>query len=52
MSVSLLEVIEHGGYNLNTVEDATWLVSKRNEFDELIEEAEELIEQAESEENE
>ena len=49
MSVSLLEVIEAGGYNLNTVEDANWLLSKRNEFDELIEKAEELIEESEQE---
>lgn len=43
MSVSLLEVIEAGGYDLNTVEDANWLLSKRNEFDELIEKAEEVV---------
>lgn len=45
MGVSLLEVIEHGGYNLNTVEDATWLLSKKNEFEELIEKAEALVEE-------
>lgn len=44
MSVSLLEVIENAGYDLNTVEDANWLLSKRNEFDELVEKAEELVE--------
>ena len=44
MSVSLLEVIEAGGYDLSTREDALWLTSKRNEFDELIEAAEELLE--------
>jgi len=49
MSVSLEEVIEAGGYNLNTVEDATWLLSKRNEFDELVEAAEQLIEESEEE---
>lgn len=43
MSVSLLEVIEHGGYNLNTVDDATWLLSKKAEFEELIEKAQELV---------
>jgi hypothetical protein len=47
MSVSLAEVIEHGGYDLTTREDATWLLSKQNEFDELIEKAEELIEKEE-----
>lgn len=44
MSVSLLEVIEAGGYDLTTYDDAIWLLSKRNEFDELIEKAEELVE--------
>lgn len=43
MSVSLLEVIEYGGYNLNTVEDAQWLLSKQSEFEELIEAAQELV---------
>jgi hypothetical protein len=45
MSVSLLEVIESGGYDLNIAEDAIWLLSKRAEFEELIEKAEELIEE-------
>lgn len=49
MSVSLQEVIEAGGYDLSTVEDANWLLSKRNEFDELIEAAEQLIEESEEE---
>ena len=47
MSVSLLEVIEAGGYDLSTVEDANWLLSKQNEFEELIEAAENLIEESE-----
>lgn len=47
MSVSLLEVIEAGGYDLSTVEDAQWLVSKQNEFEELIKQAENLIEESE-----
>ena len=47
MSVSLLEVIEAGGYNLSTVEDANWLLSTQNEFEELIEQAENLIEESE-----
>lgn len=50
MSVSLSEVIEAGGYNLTTVEDSNWLLSKQSEFTELIEQAEEIIER--SEENE
>lgn len=48
MSVSLLEVIERGGYDLNTVEDANWLLSKRQEFEELVEKAEELVEEKEA----
>lgn len=44
MSVSLREVIEAGGYDLTTEEDCNWLLSKRNEFNELIEQAENLLE--------
>ena len=51
MSVSLLEVIEHGGYDLNTLEDAYWLKSKSSEWEELLEKAEKLIEEHEEEEN-
>ena len=47
MSVSLLEVIEAGGYDLSTVEDASWLLSKQAEFEELVEGAEKLIEESE-----
>lgn len=47
MSVSLLEVIENAGYDLHLKEDAIWLLSKRNEFNELVEAAEELIGEAE-----
>lgn len=50
MSVSIREVIEAGGYDLTTLDDARWLVSQEAEFDELIEQAEELIEEAESKE--
>lgn len=49
MSVSLREVIEHGGYDLTTVEDARWLVSKQSEFNTLVEEAELVIEGNEDE---
>ena len=48
MSVSLLEVIEAGGYDLTTVEDAQWLLSTKSEFEELIEQAEALVEEKES----
>lgn len=47
MSVSLLEVIEAGGYNLSTIEDANWLLSKQSEFEELIEQANNLIDKSE-----
>lgn len=47
MSVSLLEVIEAGGYNISTPEDARWLLSKQSEFEELIEQAEEVIDREE-----
>ena len=48
MSVSLLEVIEAGGYNLATLEDANWLLSKESEFEELVEQAQELVDEAEA----
>lgn len=51
MSVSLLEVIEAGGYDLSTVEDANWLLAQKAEFEELIEKAEQLIEESEEENN-
>lgn len=44
MSVSLLEVLEDDGYNLATKEDAIWLLSRRNEFYELVERCEEVVE--------
>lgn len=45
MSVSIRQVIEAGGYDLSTPEDANWLLSKQNEFERLIEDAELLIEE-------
>lgn len=44
MSVSLLEVIESGGYDLSTVKDANWLLSVKDEMEELVEKAEATIE--------
>lgn len=44
MSVSIAEIIEAGGYDLNTHEDATWLISKRSEFEQLVEQAQERLE--------
>lgn len=46
MSVNLQEVIEAGGYDLTTVDDSIWLLAQRNEFEFLIEQAEEVIEKA------
>ena len=51
MSVSLLEVIEAGGYDLDTVEDAKWLLSQQSEFDELIEQAQEVVDNADESED-
>ena len=49
MSVSLLEVIEAGGYDLATIDDANWLLSVKDEMEELVEKAEATIEKAELE---
>lgn len=45
MSVSLLEVIEAAGYDLTTLEDAEWLVSKRAEIEDLLDKADFMIDQ-------
>lgn len=43
MSVSLLEVLENAGYDvLHNVDDARWLMSQNDEWEELYEKAEEL----------
>lgn len=48
MSVSLLEVLENAGYDIkNNVEDAKWLMSQGNEWDELYENAEDLVDEYE-----
>lgn len=44
MGVLLEEVIEAGGYDISTKEDAIWLLSTQNEYAELIEAAEDLLE--------
>lgn len=49
MSVSLAYVLEQAGYDLSTVEDAKWLVSKVVEFEQLVVEAEDLIDSGEEE---
>ena len=51
MSTSILEVIEAGGFNLNTLEDAKWLIGQQKQFEALVEKAEadiEAFEEAES----
>lgn len=42
MSVSLEEALNGAGYRLDNVDDCIWLLSKRDEFEELCEKAEEL----------
>lgn len=50
MSVSLQEVLENAGYDIeNNLDDAIWLMSKQNEFEELIETCKEIIDKAEDE---
>lgn len=50
MSVSLLEVLEGAGYDiLHNREDAEWLLSQEDEFEELCDEAEAVIEREEEE---
>lgn len=46
MSVSLEEALNCAGYDLNDISDARWLLDKQDEFEELIERAEELDELA------
>lgn len=52
MSVSLLEVIEAGGYDITTYNDANWLLSKQSEFEELIEQAQAVVDAADESEDE
>lgn len=52
MAVSLLEVIQAGGYDLSTEDDARWLLAQVNQFEELVTQAEDLIEKIEEAENE
>lgn len=49
MSVSLLEVIEHSGYDLKKPEDAKWLLSKVTEFEGLVIQCEDMLEELEDE---
>lgn len=48
MSVSIQEVLEQAGYDIkHNIDDAQWLLSQQDEFEELCEEAEELIDESE-----
>lgn len=49
MSVTIKEVIESGGYDLTSLEDARWLLGQQTQFNELVEEAEETVEKLEAE---
>ena len=51
MSVSILEVIEAGGYDLTTLEDAEWLLCQVNEFEELVEKAQDLVDDEQDRQN-
>lgn len=52
MSVSLLEVIEAAGYDLDTTDDALWLLSKQSEFEDLVERAEAMLDQVDNDDEE
>lgn len=43
--VTLLEVLENGGYDIkNNYDDALWLLATQDEYEELIEECQEMVE--------
>lgn len=45
MSVSLQEVLESAGFDISkNIDDARWLISQKDEFEELVEKAEDLEE--------
>lgn len=47
MSTSISQVIADGGYDLSKEDDARWLLSQVNQFEQLVVEAEDLIEKIE-----
>ena len=49
MSVSILEVIEHGGYDLNKPEDARWFLSQVPQLEDLVIKCEDMLEELEDE---
>lgn len=53
MGVYLSEVLEQAGYDIvNNPDDARWFLAQQNEYDDLLEQAEECIEKYEDEEEE
>ena len=40
MGVTILQLIEEGGFDLSTPEDANWLLAQRKQFEELVDKAE------------
>lgn len=47
--MSLLEVLNDAGYNLDNLADARWFLSKQTEFTELVEKTEKTVEEYEEE---
>ena len=47
MSMSLSQVISEAGYDLSTKEDAQWLISQVNNFEDLVTKAEDLLDEDE-----
>ncbi len=43
MSVTIIEVIEAGGYDLSTIEDAKWLISQEINFEYLLQKAKKMV---------
>lgn len=51
MSTSLIEVIESAGFDIeNNIEDARWFLAQKSQFDEKIEQIEEVIDDLEAQE--
>lgn len=44
MAVTLLQVLEGAEYDLTTYTDALWLLSRQQEYEDLIEQAEACVE--------
>ena len=47
MGVRLIEVIEAGGYDIRTEDDARWLLSTHTEYEQLIDQAQQFIDEIE-----